>query len=154
MPAKKIEEARDAFEVVLASRGLSIERLEADDLLEAMLQWYEEYRVEDAMHLDEDGDMLLFQWGTYDTGSGPRFIYDLTRQMIELQESDPPICQVSAILEFESGPDTDELGSGDQWCVPPSDLASFVEFVRNERATSYATGRQPSKRRIAFQPAD
>ena len=28
----------------------------------------------------EDADMLLFQWGTYDRGTGEHFAFNLTRQ--------------------------------------------------------------------------
>src|SRR5699024_7432681 len=58
-----------------------------DRLFPHVLSAFAEYRVEQA-ELEEDGDMLLFQWGTYDWGHGRHFEVDLTRQVI-LPSPDP-----------------------------------------------------------------
>lgn len=44
-----------------------------------MLEFYSERRVTDALPLEEDGDMLLYQSGVYDWGEGARMQISLTR---------------------------------------------------------------------------
>ena len=46
-----------------------------------MLAFYESMRFDD-VDLAADGDMLLYQWGTYDWGRGASFEFDITRQLI------------------------------------------------------------------------
>jgi hypothetical protein len=51
------------------------------ELFEWVFSQYEQSRIEATA--ETDGDMLLFQWGTYDWGMGKSFEIDLTRQTID-----------------------------------------------------------------------
>jgi hypothetical protein len=57
-----------------------------------------------------DGDMLLFQWGTYDWGKGRHFELNITRQFIEQGlEDDDAISQLSLTYRFTPNPELDAL---------------------------------------------
>lgn len=90
-----------------------LDQLLPGDGIEAMLTFYEEERV-DGCDLDDDGDMLRFEWGTYLLGDGESFRVSMTRQLM-LSEQDEPY-QLRLIFKFDS-----EVGSGTrdggQWCV-------------------------------------
>ena len=71
--------------------------------------------VEDAAPVDEDGDGVLAQHGTF-TFRGPReFEADLTRQLIEVAEQDPEMWQLSCSLRWDPNDETDALGGGNVW---------------------------------------
>ena len=113
------------LERVIASRGATLETLPIHDGLAAMLELYKTVRVSDCT-LDDDGDMLLFQWGTYDWGKGPYFEIDLTRQFAPDGGADDDIWQLS--LTFLFWP-TRSLVAGHRWCARPTELDDFARYM-------------------------
>ena len=73
--------------------------------------------VED-VHKEEDGDMVLFQYGTYDWGSGEFFEMDLVRQLMppgeDDEEDDDVILQLHCTFRY----------------VPTDSLRAFGSFTR------------------------
>ena len=59
----------DRFPEFAAHRAARINQLSAADAIELMAAFYREVRADDCT-LDADGDMLLFQWGLADWGTG------------------------------------------------------------------------------------
>jgi hypothetical protein len=56
--------------------------------------------------LEEDGDMMLYEWGIFDSGMGPSFQFGLTRQFIRSGDSsDDAITQLRLVIHFDT---TDE----------------------------------------------
>jgi hypothetical protein len=96
-------------------------------LFSSVLDFYEHTRIADTA-LDSDGDMLLFQWGTYDWGQGLRFELDLTRQAIPAEEEDPPIFQLHCTYYYDPSKFQDII-AGDRWCHRPAQLKEFRRFV-------------------------
>ena len=47
---------------------------------------------------DGAGDMLLYQWGTYDWGAGESFEFDITRQLIFADDEDDDIVECYRII--------------------------------------------------------
>ena len=96
-----------------------------------MLDFYRDVRA-DGCELDEDGDMLLFQWGTYDFGEGRSFQFDITRQFIlalpEDEDDDSAMSQLSFTFHFTPSAQFDAL-KGNRWCSTPDDLKDFETFI-------------------------
>lgn len=65
---------------------------------EMMAEFYHIHRAEDC-EVDEDGDMLLYQWGTYDWGAGRWFEINITRQFIPSDGAEDEILQLSLTLK-------------------------------------------------------
>lgn len=107
-----------------------------------LLDLYTSARL-DGTSIDRDGDMLLFQWGTYDWGQGEAFEIDLTRQAMLVPEGadpcdvDPEIVQLSCRFRFPPEP-LRALPPGNRWCHLPADLARFATFVLNSDAMAAA----------------
>jgi len=80
--------AKSRFVDRLENGGQSLDALTPAAGIEAMLAYYAEERV-DGCPLDEDGDMLLFQWGTYDWRDGPAFEVSIVRQFIVTDDEEP-----------------------------------------------------------------
>jgi len=79
---------------------------------------------------EADGDMLLFQWGTYDWGSGAQFELNITRQFIEQElQDDDAISQLSLTFRFAPTPERKILGEGNRWCGGPTELQEFRAFT-------------------------
>ena len=131
----------------------ALEELTAPEAVRVMTEWYAEQRA-DGVELDEDGDTLLFQWGSW-SWHGGLFGYDLTRQFIAVDAEDDDIWQLSVTLLFPSNSETDACGSGDRWCYRPSDLDEFTRFVESAPATEVVSRLQPtaSKSRLS-KPGD
>ena len=118
----------NTFEEFVENRGGSFPELTVRSGVAEMLAFYES--VLPTGCTDENGDMLLFQWGTYNWGDGTQFEINITRQFIEsAAEDDDAISQLQLTFKFPSGKDADELGSGNRWCNSQSEIRRFRDFI-------------------------
>lgn len=112
----------------LDSRSLGLDQTNPGQGFAAMLEFYE-VRV-DGCDPDQDGDMLLYQWGTYDWGSGPQFDLDLTRQVIfPDEEGDDGIWQLNLTYRYDPKPFTDSMDRGDRWSSSFPGVSDFRRFL-------------------------
>lgn len=118
-----------AFRAFAAAYGIELTRSTPRDGLERMFAFYESTRA--AGCDGPDGDMLLFQWGTYDWGEGRFFEIGITRQFIEqgIDEDDDVMSQLSLTYRFEPTPAREALGDGNRWCNGVEELPAFRSFV-------------------------
>src|SRR5689334_3955432 len=66
-----------------------------------MINQYRHERAE-GCPIGKDGDMLLYQWGTYDWGHGERFEINISRQFIESTDDEQgTMRQLSLTFRFE-----------------------------------------------------
>lgn len=78
----------------------------------------------------ESGDMLLFQWGTYDWGTGRHFGLNITRQFIEESlQDDGAISQLSLTFRFDPSAELVAFGDGNRWCGGPREVLAVKEFA-------------------------
>ena len=97
--------------------------------VEAMLAFYREERAS-ACDLAKDGDMLLYQWGTFDLGHGPHFQIDITRQLIVGEGEDDDIWQLHLTFRYEASETLRSLGAGNRWCPEPGLIPEFHAYIR------------------------
>jgi hypothetical protein len=129
MPSNSV----NTFEEFVENRGGSLPRLTARTGVAEMLSFYES--VLPTGCTNENGDMLLFQWGTYDWGDGTRFEINITRQFIEsAAEDDDAISQLRLTFRFPPDKDTAALGNGNRWCHSRSEIHPFREFISSNLA--------------------
>ena len=123
-----------AFEQRLSLDGRSASALTASEGVEAMLTFYASERC-DGCELEEDGDMLLFQWGTYSWGDATHFELNITRQLMQGgdgggdEDDDEGILQLSLTFRFPPAAELQALGSGNEWCATPSGLTAFRAHI-------------------------
>lgn len=112
------------------------------ELLSLVVSLYEKQRIE-GTEIEEDGDMLLFQWGTYDWGKGNFFEIDLTRQtMLAIDDPDDAsesMRQLRTTLLFTPTSETQKIGEGNQWCSSPDSVEQFLEFIKSSVAFTWIT---------------
>jgi hypothetical protein len=110
MPSESLLE----FTAFASRRGLVLASATARDGIEVALEFFDGMKAQgvDA----DDGDMLLFQWGTYDWGSGRNYELDITRQFVEAElEDDDAITQLSLTFRFPPSETLDAMGNGNRW---------------------------------------
>ena len=118
-----IEDSPSALRAVIrtsAARSVSA-------TFEAMLTFYRDERAEGCV-IEDDGDMLLFQWGT--SMGAKTFEVDLTRQFISEADEDSEIWQLHVTYRLPIDAATKSLGGGDRWCPSPSELDTFATWLR------------------------
>jgi hypothetical protein len=130
------QNARQEFEKFLGGRGLQERDLTLADACAAFFDFYQDLRPQGRVfEQQEDADMLLFQWGTYDWGAGEQFSFNLTRQLIVSEDAeDDDIWQLSLTFEFEPDSELRALGRGNKWCHSPSQLLEFRQYVSQSAA--------------------
>src|SRR5438128_1563161 len=119
--------AKTRFLKRLEVAGLSLDALTPAAGVEAMFAYFAEERA-DGCPSDEDGDMLLFQWGVHEWGEGPAFEISIVRQFIVATEEDVEPRQLDLRFQFEPVAGT-YVGNGNRWCESPDRLSEFRRFV-------------------------
>lgn len=122
--------------------GVALQRAPASAGFACMLGFYADVRAT-GCDIEHDGDMLLFQWGTCDRGSGLRFEVDLTRQVL-LPDAvdDDAILQLHLTYSYAPSDVLGALGKGDRWCASLVELPAFEAFVTASPALVAATALQ------------
>jgi hypothetical protein len=128
----KASAAKTQFLKRLKAAGLSLDTLTAAAGVEAMLTYYAEERAE-GCPFEADGDMLLFEWGTYDWGDGPAFEVAITRQLIVSADEDEEPRQLRLIFRFDPSIG-DAVGKSNKWCQSLGELVKFRRFVTQSAA--------------------
>jgi len=149
-------DSRDAFEEFLASRRGSLDTIDASSAVQLMIDFYIGVRADD-VDLENGGDTLAFQWGTYDWGSGPSFQYDVTRQLIsegiDADDADDAFWQLSLTLHYVPTAGTQAMGGGVHWCAGLDRVDEFRKFIRDSAATALARHAAPRRVELRFEPA-
>jgi hypothetical protein len=124
--------AKTRFLKRLEAAGLSLDSLTPAAGVEAMLTYYAEERAE-GCPFEDDGDMLLFEWGTYDWGDGPAFEIAITRQLIVPDDENEEPRQLGLTFRFDPSVG-DGVRKGNRWCRSLDELANFRRFVTRSAA--------------------
>jgi len=126
----KPADAREEFEQFVTEAGLRVSDLKPLDAIRLMLDFYREVRV-GGCHLQSDGDMLLFQWGIFESDRQGRFFeFILARQFTDEEaEAGESTTQLSLTCYFPPTPELQALKTGSKWCSCPDELAGFEYFI-------------------------
>jgi hypothetical protein len=149
-------EAEDALRRFLEVRGLGVSGLTAEQAVEGAIAFFESVRFDDVEAEERDGDMLLFQWGTYDwrDGAGLSFQFDLARQFIiagsDPEDDDDAMWQLHLTLHYAPSEATAAVGAGCRWCHRVADAGPFGTFIRSTPAMAVAAGAPPDRVEIGF----
>jgi hypothetical protein len=145
----RTSEAEIAFRRYLADRGLSVDHLTAEAAVEEAIRFFEAERADDVE--DVQGDMLLFQWGTYDWqhGKGPSFQFEMARQFVvagfEPEDADDAMWQLRLTLHYAPFDAGTSVGAGDQWCTNVENVGEFRAFIRGTEAFTFAMANRPDR---------
>ncbi|HYV36212.1 MAG TPA: hypothetical protein VE988_10940 [Gemmataceae bacterium] len=146
----KLKQAKKHFLKSLEAAGQSLASLRPADGIDLMLRFYLNERA-DGCVIDEDGDMLLVQWGCYDWGQGEAFEFNITRQFLDAnQEEEDDTFQLSLTFKFEPQKALRNLAVGNEWCPTPNDLTSFRSFIDGSAAFKAIAKEKPKEVILEF----
>lgn len=145
----KIADAETSFRQYLETHDVRLDDADAVDLITSMIDWYEAERAEDTVAIEDDGDQLLFQWGTYDWGDGPVLEIGLSRQFIG-SGSDDPIRGLALLFRYTASAETEKLYDDAWWCRGPVDVPGFRKDVLSTDVARFAARETPNARQLAF----
>ena len=148
----KPKKAKSLFQKHLRGAGLKLNKMTPAQGIDAMLSFYRHERA-DGCSFDDDADMLLFQWGTYDWGDGEFFDLNITRQLIFGGFEDENIWQLSLTFRFNPSDAHRQLDSGNKWCGNSDEIAPFNKFIQDSRALQLVTGEIPVKVELEYECA-
>ena len=149
----QIAESPNSLREFLDQRSLALEQAALVTLFAALVDWFESERAHDAAAIEDDGDMLLFQWGTYDWGGGSTFSYNLTRQFATsaADPADQEIWQLGLTAHYDLTAQLTRLGSANRWCGSPSECDDLREHIRASPATGRVAAEDPLRVEITFE---
>jgi hypothetical protein len=111
--------------------GQPLAQLTARDGIAAMCSFYADERADGAV-IENDRDMLLYQWGIDSFNIPETFQVSITRQINVSGESQP--YQLALIFSFQPTDSLRKIDSGNQWCRSPIDLPAFRRFIETSEA--------------------
>jgi hypothetical protein len=142
------ESAKQEMEKRFTQSGVAMSALTPEQGIRLMLDFYRDVRAEKC-ELAADGDMLLFQWGTYDWDGGRSFQFDITRQFIvshsDDEDDDDAISQLSLKFHFTPSTESDAIESSNHWCSTPDESPDFETFIFDSDAYRAVQDLRPSK---------
>ncbi|MDB6122424.1 MAG: hypothetical protein JWQ71_1417 [Pedosphaera sp.] len=142
--------ARKELEKRILKSGKKVEALTLAEGIQFMMDFYQQVRAEDCP-LEEDGDMLLYEWGTYDADKGRLFQCGITRQFIQADsEGDDGMSQLSLKFYFQPSAASDALESGNEWCYSPEGVEDFDSFMKGNAAFQAVQSTKPAKVAIEY----
>src|SRR5262245_23394573 len=96
----KVASAKKRLLELIQPKAPQLSALSPEDGISLMLAFYQAERA-DGCEVDEDGDMLLYQWGCYDWGQGESFDFNISRQFVDAKGDDEGIRQLSLTFKFK-----------------------------------------------------
>lgn len=151
MHVMKANQAKQELETMILGANLVLDQLSIEQGATLMIDFYHHKRFSECA-IDDDGDMLLFQWGTYDWGEGRFFEFDLTRQFMMGDGDDEDIWQLSLNFKFSPNETLTNIVSGNKWCDDPSrrTLEPFDKYIRDSAAYKIASTFQPERIELSY----
>ena len=152
-------QSADMFRQFASAHGVDLSRCTPRQGFEQALAFFRE--VKPVGCEEEDGDMLLFQLGTYDWGEGRWFELDITRQFLDLEhvyaddeeedddeedddfdDDQATMSQMHLTFRFKPTPELDALGASNRWNEGAEPEPRFVSFIFDSPAMALLGDRQ------------
>lgn len=159
----KPHDAKQEFQRFIVNSGKDIHALQPHEGIHLMLAFYKIIRSDD-VHIETDGDMLLFQWGVYDWGQGEHFSYNITRQLIteivhyeddeDAEWATQDFKQLSLTFTYEPNEKFRALSHGNKWCYRPAELEAFTTYIFESPATLAIQGETFQSMELDLSAAD
>jgi hypothetical protein len=143
---------REYLQWYLRSLGLMPGSLRVPEMVAAVLGFYRDVRL--AGLADVDGDMLLYQWGTFDFGQGLSFRLDITRQFIAVGSGsdDGEMSQLQCVAHFVPADALSAIPVNNRWCHSLAEVPEFETYITRSAAFSAVKGMTPSRLQLDWGP--
>ena len=120
-----MKDSKNALEQIVKSH-ITDNNITPESALISILEFYRTYKT-DVEDENVDDDMLLFQYGAYDwDGSGGRFEFNLTRQIVD--PDDEEYYQVRLTLYYKTA-DIGEIESYNLWSIDKPTIENWKKVI-------------------------
>lgn len=146
------DQSKVELERRLLGEGLALDHLSTSQAVDAMLNFYRDWRADDCS-IETDGDMLLYQWGPLEEDGREWFDLTLTRQfVIASGTNDEDIWQLSLAMGFCSTDELNGIASDNKWCSVPKSQAIdyFRGFIQKSLAYQAVVDTKPSTTELIY----
>jgi hypothetical protein len=142
--------AKKEFLLRIEREGHQLAELTPETGIELMLAFYRDERVEGYSRA-EDGDMLLYQWGTWNWPKRkPTFYLDITRHLPLTRPVDGNARLLGLTFHFPMTESLRALSESNRWCTAPDELDAFRTFIRDSAASRAVASLKPAKVTLSF----
>ncbi len=106
-------------------------RLVVNELLQLMIDFYNEYQIQKVDSTIPDSDMLLFEYGIYDwqDGKGENFTISIVRQFYIEDEENEGFSQLHLVLYFDKDEFKGAEASSNKWSVDFENIDEWKQYV-------------------------
>lgn len=125
------ENAKEVFTQFLDKEKVVLSEASPIVCIEKMLEFYSQIRF-DGVDLDDDGDMLLFQYGGPYGWEPEFFVLDITRQF--MSSEDGTISQLS--LSYKYKVKSNEM-KDEHWCYDLSEVEAFSKYIKTSEVINW-----------------
>jgi hypothetical protein len=145
------ERISEAFRSYLEGKGLKQNGLSLQSFLPIFLGYNRDVQFKEVDRSD-DGDMLLFQYGTHDWGEGQFFEVDFTRQFYEVfAERDGHEIHQQSITFFFDPVGFEDIERFNTWSTEHDDFTGFENTIRNSLGFAAALTKSPVKQSVTVE---
>lgn len=123
------EVLENSFLEFLQGKGLDLQGLSLQTFPDLFIEYFQNIKFE-GFSEENDGDMLLFQSGNYDS----EFQINFTRQLYEVFPDESHQIFQLCITFFYDSDDFSDVKSANKWSCDCEDLEVFQQFIFNEQA--------------------
>lgn len=141
------------FEHFAAATGVDLGGDPHARVLDAMLRFYAEVRVNGCDPADDE-DMLLLDWGSYDWGQGRAYEIDLSRQVVLPGRGAEAVVELHVVYRFPNTGDLARIPVGNDWWGSAGSVDDFAEVLRSNVAVSAAAEAEPLSLEIYLDSPD
>ena len=144
------EEITHAFNSFGDGKGIKVDSLSLSDFPRLLIDYYQDVEFTEVDRAD-NGDMLLFQYGTYDWGDGRYFEIGFTRQFYQIfgDAADHEVIQQSFTFYFD--PERfQHIGSFDLWSNAAATLALYEKAIASSQGYRQALGHRAERFEISI----
>ena len=146
----KPENSIKEFNQLLKKSKISYNEISVENLIQQQIMFYKEKRVKKVSY-ENDGDMILVQWGIYDWGAGKYFEFDIARQYIEIdKDGDDAISQFHTTLYFDNEA-FNEIKPGNKWFNSIENVGEIENYILQQDFYKILITKTPLKREINWE---
>lgn len=145
------EDINRSFNSFAEGKGINTSDLSLSDFPRLLIDYYKDVEFTEVDRAD-DGEMLLFEYGTYDWGEGRFFEVGFTRQFYQFfaDAEDHEVIQQSFTFYFE--PERfQHIESFDLWSNAAATLAEYEKAIVGSEGYLEALRRRPERFEISIE---
>lgn len=124
------KESKSYFLKQLKHSGIDFDTMSTKQLIEQGIRFFQNTRI-NGVHLNEDGDMLLLQWGIYGLEGTKQFQFDITRQFIESVNNEDSQMSQFHLTFFYPAMHFLDVENDNEWFDHPNLSLKIQSFIEN-----------------------